>query len=145
MGKGVVSVLKGRISGARWAAEQTKSSVQQGRASSGQYQGRSAWRGAASWCVELGCLSSGLEPASVVPSKWCAPPFWVFLINVLAPLMQSVEVAQKPLGDPWLFCLTSLLASVEFPQEPICGWSRSADTAALTTCASVSPCQTRLL
>ena len=145
MGKGVVSVLKGRISGARWAAEQTKSSVQQGRASGGQCQGRSVCHGATLWYVEVSYLRSALEPASVIPWKWCTPPFWVFLINVLAPLMQSVEFAQKPMGDTWLFCLTSLLASVEFPQEPICGWSRSADTAALTTCASVSPCQTRLL
>ena len=36
-----------------------------GRASGGQCQGRSVWHGAALWCVELGCLSSGLEPASL--------------------------------------------------------------------------------
>ena len=27
----------------------------------------SAWHGAVLWCVELGCLSSDLEPASVTP------------------------------------------------------------------------------
>ena len=81
---------------------------------------------AALWCVELGCLSSGLEPVSVTPWKWWTPPFWVYSVNVLAPL----------------------LASVEFPQKPICGWCRSADMATLTTCAdmvSVSSYQTCLL
>ena len=83
-----------------------------------------AWN--ALWCVKLVCLISGLEPASVTPLKWWTPPFWVFSINVLAPL----------------------LASVELPPEPIYGWSCSADVAGLTTCAgilSVSPCQTCLL
>ena len=39
VGKGVVSVSQGRIFGARWAAGQMKSSVQQGRASEGTCQG----------------------------------------------------------------------------------------------------------
>ena len=50
--------------------------------------------GEAPWCVELSCLSSGLEPASVVTWKWCAPPSGSF--SVLAPLMASVEFAQEP-------------------------------------------------
>ena len=126
VGKGLISVLQGRISGARWAAGQLKSSVQQGRASGSRCQGRLAWRGAALWVVALGCLSCGLEPASVTPGEWWTPPFWVFLINVLAPPMPSVE----------------------FPQESSCGGSCSADTAPLTTCADiigVSPCCTFLL
>ena len=121
-----VSVLQGRTSRARWAAEQAKSSVQQGRASGGRWLGRSAWNEAALWCMELGCLNSGLEPASVIPWKCCTPPFWVFLVNVLASLMPSGE----------------------FPQEPIYGWSHSAVTAVLITCADilgVSPCQMCLL
>ena len=59
----------------RWARELSAScregclepGGQQGRASSGRCQGRSAWHGAALWGAELGCLSSGLEPASVIP------------------------------------------------------------------------------
>ena len=53
VGKGVVSILQGRVSRARWAAGQMKSSVQQSRALSGQCRGRSAWHGAALWCVDL--------------------------------------------------------------------------------------------
>ena len=106
-----------------WARESSASckegslqpSGQQGSASGGRHQGRSLGRGAALWCVELGCLHSGLEPASLIPWKWCTPPFWVFLISVLAPLM----------------------ASVGFLQEPECGWSCSADMAVLITCADI--------
>ena len=148
VGKGVFSILQGRISVARWATGQAKSSVQQGRASGGQCQGRSSWHGAALWCVELSCLSSGLESASVVSWKSCTPSFWVFLINALATPMPSAVFAQEPMGGAWLFCLTPLLASVELPQEPIYAWSRCADLANLTTCAhilSASPCQTCLL
>ena len=50
---------------------------QQGRAPSGRCQGRPAWCGAARWHVELSCLRSGLEPASVTPGKRGTPPFWV--------------------------------------------------------------------
>ena len=32
------------------------------------------------------------------------------------------EFSQEPMSGTWLFCLTPLLTSVEFPQEPICGW-----------------------
>ena len=67
----------------------------------------------------LGCLSGGLEPVSVIPGKWWTPPFWALLINAL----------------------TTLLAGGAFPREPLCGWSRSADVAALTTWADRSPCQ----
>ena len=126
VGKGVVSVLQGRVSGARWAAGQAKSSVQQGRSSVGWCQGRPGWPGAALWCVELSCCSSGLEPAPVVPWKWWSPPFCVFSIKVLAPLMPSAE----------------------FAQEPISGWSRWADMATLNMCPDLlsgSPCQVCLL
>ena len=43
--------------------------------------------------------------------------------------------------------LAPLMASVDFPQEPVYGQSRSADMAVLVMCAdvlSVSPCQTCL-
>ena len=56
MGKGVVSVMQGRISGARWAGGQTKSSVHQGRASSGRCQGRSVQHG-----VHSGVWSSAVS------------------------------------------------------------------------------------
>ena len=51
--------------------------------------------------------------------------------------------ALHPLGL-LISVLAPLLASGEFPQEPICRWSRSADMAALVTCADilgVPPCQ----
>ena len=130
----VVSFLQGGMSAARWAAGQTKSSVQQGRASGTRCQGRSAWRGAALWGVELSCLSSGLEPASVTPSKCCTPPFWVFLISVLAPLVPNVEFSQESIGDTWLFCFIPVLASMDFPQEPVYGWSCSAEMLVLQIC-----------
>ena len=144
VGKGVISIFQGGISGARWAAGQVKSSVQQDRASGSQCQGRSVWHRAALWCVELGCLSSGLEPASLISSKWCTPHSWVFLINVLAPPMASVEFAWELMGGTRLLCLTSLLGSGGCPQGAVYRWSRSADKTTLTTGAdilSVSPCQ----
>ena len=52
--------------------------------------------------------------------------------GVLHPLGLLISI----LGPP--------LASGDYPQEPIYGWSRSADPAVLTTCADilgVSPCQ----
>ena len=55
---------------------------------------------------------------------------------------------QEPVGGTWLFCLTLLLASVEFLQDPVCRWSHSADTAVPIICADilgVSPCQMCLL
>ena len=42
------------------------------------------------------------QPASVIPWKCCTPPFWVFLINVLAPLRPSGDFPQEPVGGPWL-------------------------------------------
>ena len=62
--KGAIIVLQGRISRARWAAGQMKSSDQQSRA---EPLVAYAWCGAALCCVELGSLSGGLEPASVTP------------------------------------------------------------------------------
>ena len=82
------------------------------------------------WNSTLGCgawLSQQWSgPASVIPSKWWTPPFWVFSINVL----------------------TLLMASGESPQEPICRSSCSADVATLTKCADIlgaSSCQTGLI
>ena len=148
MGKGVVSVFQRRISGARWAAGgQTKSSVQQAeppvadakgdQRGMGQHSG--VWSSAVSavvWNLPQLYLENGVHP-----------PFWVFSINVLAPLMPSGECTQEPMGGTRLLCLTPLLASVEFPQEPICGWSLSADLSVLVSCVGilgVSPCQTCL-
>ena len=64
-------------------------------------------------------------------------PSGSFLVNVLAPLLPSVEFSQEPMDGTWLFCLTHLLASMEFPQDPIYGWSCSADKAILITCADI--------
>ena len=82
-----------------------KSSGQQGRASNDPCQGRSVCHGAALWCVELGYLDSGLEPASVVHWKWCAP--------------HPSGSLDKCLGFPD--------GEGEFPQEPIYGPCYSAD------------------
>ena len=79
------------------------------------------WHGAELWCVELSCLSSGLEPVSDT-LKVVYSTLFGLLLNVLAPLMAIREI----------------------PQEPIYGWPHSADTAVLIMCAdilSVSPCQ----
>ena len=65
-------------------------------------------------------------------------------INVLARLMPSGEFAPESMGGTWLHHLTPLLASVEFPQEPICGWSHSADLAVMIMCRCIlgmCPCQ----
>ena len=75
------------------------------RAPGSPCQGRSTWRGAALWCVELSCLSSGLKTASVIPLKVVNSILLSFLIRALALRM----------------------ASGEFPQEPIYGWFRFAD------------------
>ena len=82
--------------------------------------------GAALRCVELGCLSNGMEPASVIP----------------------LRVVHSTLLGPLLNVFTPLLASGESPQGPFCGRSCSADRAALITCADIlgeSPCQMCLL
>ena len=68
----------------------------------------------------------GLEPASVIP----------------------LRVVHSILLGPLLNVFTPLLASGESPQEPFSGWARSADRAALITCADIlgeSPCQMYLL
>ena len=137
VGKAVVSILQGRVSRARWATGHTSSSVQQGGASGGWCQGRSAWHRTALWCVELGYFSSSLEPASVTPWKCHIPPLSVFLINISAPLMPSVEFPQEPMGGTWLFCLTLLIVNGEFPQEPSYGWSPFADVVVRITCADL--------
>ena len=62
------------------------------------------------------------EPASVIPLRLMYSTLLGLLINVLTPL----------------------LASMELPQKPVCGWSCSADMAVLITCADilgVSSCQ----
>ena len=41
------------------------------------------------------------------------------------------------MGGTCLFCLTPLLASLQSPQEPVYGWSRSTDVAVLIPCAAV--------
>ena len=68
------------------------------------------------------CLSSGLEPTSSYNLRVVGSIPLGFLISVLAPL----------------------IASGEFPQEPICGWSHYAHMAVLIMRADilgVSPCQ----
>ena len=66
MGKEVVSVLQGRISRARWTVGQMKSSVQEAEPPVADAKGDQHGNGAALGCVELGSLSSGLEPDSVI-------------------------------------------------------------------------------
>ena len=55
------------------------------------------------------------EPASVIPLGVVDSILLGLVVSVLEPLM----------------------ASGEFPQDPICVWSCSADTAVLVTCAGV--------
>ena len=121
MGKGVVSILQGRTSGARWAARQSL-----------WCQRRSTWHGAAPWCVELGRLSSGLEPACYTLKVVHFTLLGLFNKCFSTPNAKFGICPVAYMGGTWLFCLRLLVASVEFAQESICGWSRSADTAALT-------------
>ena len=100
LGKGVVSILQGRTSGARWAAGQTKSSVQQGSASGGQCQGRSAWCGAALWSVELSCLSYTLK-------VWSLPQLYLES-GVLHP-SGSFDKGLGALDGKWGICLGACL------------------------------------
>lgn len=66
MGKEVVTVFQGRLSRARWSVGQAKSSVQQAELLAADVKGDQ--HGVEKyWCVEFTCLSSGLEPASVIP------------------------------------------------------------------------------
>ena len=143
MGKGVISILQGRISGARWAAGQVKSSVQQGRASSGRCQGRPAWCGAALCCLGLGCLSSGLELVCHT-LKMVYFPFLGLFDKCLGSPDVKCGIGPGAYGRHMAVLLDTLLASVEFAQAPSYGWSHSADMAVLVTCADilgVSPCQ----
>ena len=64
--------------------------------------------------MELSCLSSGLA----------------------LPQLYLESGALHPSGSLDK-CLTSMMASGDFPQEPICGWFHSADTAVLITCAGI--------
>ena len=102
VGKGVVNILQGRISRARWAAGQTKSSIQQGRASGGDAKGdqsgveqhSGAWNSAVSavgWNLPQLYLESGvLHPSGSLDrclgtpeTKWGISPgayLWVVLL-----------------------------------------------------------------
>ena len=65
-----------------------------------------------------------------------------------ARLSYTLKVVHSTLLGLLISVLASLIASGEFAQEPIYGWSHSADMAVLITCADVlgvSPCQTCLL
>ena len=104
------------------------------------------------WSSSLGCgaLLSQWWSGACLSYTWkvvCSTHLGLFS-KCLGTLMPGVESAQGPVGATWQFCLAPLLASGEFPQEPLCGWSRSADRAALITCADIlgeSPCQMYLL
>ena len=82
VGKGVIRVLQGRMSGARWATGQTQFPVQQGRAISGRCPGRSAWPGAAHWCVELTWLSQQCSGA-------CLSYTWDVVYSALLGLLDK--------------------------------------------------------
>ena len=105
--------------------QQGRQSPQSSRAEPLAANAQGDQRGASVWCVELGCLNGGLEPASVIPLK----------------------VEYSTLLDLFDKCLATSDAKCGiFPG--VYGWSCSADTAALTMCAdilSVSPCQMCLL
>ena len=61
-----------------------------------------------------------------------------------ACLSYNFKVVDSPLLGLLISVLEPLMTSVEFPQDPIYGWSCSADTAVLIMCADilgVSPCQ----
>ena len=57
----------------------------------------------------------------------------------------TLKVVHSTLLGLLINVLVPMMPSVGFPQEPIYGWSRSADMAVLTTCADMSPCQMCLL
>ena len=77
VGKGAVSILQGKGARARWAAEQGKGararwvaeqSPQSSRAEPPEADAKGDQCGMEQhWCVEISCLSSGLEPASLIP------------------------------------------------------------------------------
>ena len=129
VGEGVVRVLQGRISGARWAAEQTTSSVQQGRA------GQSLQRpvpgdSSVAWSSTLACGAQLCQQWS----EACLPYPLTVVDATLLGLLISV--------------LAPLLASDEFGQQPMCGCSHSPDGAVLITRSDISgaaPCHMCLL
>ena len=122
-----------RKDGARWAAGQTQSSVQQGRASGSLSQGRSAGHGAALWPVALGCLSSSLKTASVIPLRvvhsillGLLHPCWQ-VGNLPRSLSVSGPALQTRLFGPqvqisWVCLLATCVCSDlgSFPLEPKC-------------------------
>ena len=111
-------VLQGRISRVRWAAGWSPQS------SGCRCQGRSAWHGAALRCVELGSLSSGLKTVSYtlkVEHSTLPGPF----DKCLGIPAAQCGNCQEPMGDIWLFWLTPLMTSVEFPRTlSMCGLCR---------------------
>ena len=129
VGEGVVRVLQGRISGDRWAAEQTTSSVQQGRA------GQSLQRpvpgdSSVAWSSTLACGAQLCQQWS----EACLPYPLTVVDATLLGLLISV--------------LAPLLASDEFGQQPMCGCSHSPDGAVLITRSDISgaaPCHMCLL
>ena len=104
------------------------------------------------WSSSLGCgaLLSQWWSGACLSYTWkvvCSTHLGLFS-KCLGTLMPGVESAQGPVGATWQFCLAPLLASGEFPQEPLCGWSCYADMAVLIICVdilSISLCHTCLL
>ena len=109
------------MSGTRWTAGQAKCSIQQAEflvtSTKGDQHGTEQ--------------PSGVWSSAISAVVWSLPQLYLesgglhpsgsFQKNILVPLMPTVEFAQKH----------------------IYGWSRSADTATLTTCADIlrgSPC-----
>ena len=128
--------------------QQGRQSPQSSRAEPLAANAQGDQRGASVWCVELGCLNSGLEPASVIPLKVEYSTLLDLFDKCLATSDAKCGIFPGVYGWYMTVLLDTLLARMEFAQEPIYGWSRSADTAALTMCAdilSVSPCQMCLL
>ena len=120
MGKRVASILQGRISGARWAAGQCSQSSRAeppATDAKGDEHGVEQHSGVWSWAV-----------SAVVRSL---------------PQLHLDSGAFHPSGS-FDKCLGSPDGKCGISQEPVYGWSRSADTAVLVTCASilgVTPCQ----
>ena len=122
--KGVVSVLQGRISRARWVAGQTSPSP----------AGQGLW-----WPMPRKIRA--VRKSTLVWSSAVSAVVWSL------PELYLESGALHPLGL-LISDLAPLVASGEFPQEPVCGWSHSADTAVLITCVGilpVSPCRMCLL
>ena len=70
----------------------------------GMEQHFGVWSSAVS-AVVWTLLQLYLENCVLIPSG-------SFLVNVLAPLLPSVEFSQEPMDGTWLFCLTLVLVSV---------------------------------